>query len=79
MTANGRAFVGIEPTELDALSRLRGTTVYVKVDARPPYQKALAVLDALHGKSVVLLSAPPESAQGQTDTPPYGTKLTVSR
>lgn len=79
ITANGRVFVGIEPVELDALSRLMGTTVYLKADARVPFQKVFAVLDALRGKSVVLLSAPPESVQVQGYTPPYGTKLTVSR
>lgn len=79
ITAHGRVFVGIEPTELAALSRLSGTTLYVKADARVPYQKVLAVLDALRGKSVVLLSAPPENAETQGYMPPYGTKLTVSR
>ena len=34
--------------------------MYVKADVRAPYQEVLAVLNALHGKSVVLLSAPPE-------------------
>jgi biopolymer transport protein ExbD len=57
MTADGRVFVGVEPTEPAALSRLSAKTVYVKADIRPPYQKVFAVLDALHGKSVVLLSA----------------------
>lgn len=79
MTANGRLFVGIEPTEPAALSKLSGKTIYVKLDARVPYQKVLAVLDALRGKSVVLLSAPPESAVRGGYVPAYGTKLTVSR
>ena len=79
ITANGRVFVGIEPTELAALSGLSGKTVYLKADARVPFQKVLAVLDALRGKSVVLLSAPPENAERQGYMPPYGTKLTVSR
>jgi len=79
ITANGRVFVGIEPTEPDALSRLNGRTVYLKVDARTPYQKVLAVLDALRGKSVVLLSAPPENAVRPGYVPPYGTQLRVSR
>ena len=79
ITANGRVFVGIEPAESAALSGLGGKTVYLKADARVPFQKVLAVLDALRGKSVVLLSAPPENAEGQGYMPPYGTKLTVSR
>jgi len=79
ITADGRMFAGIERTEPAALSGLTEKTVYVKVDARAPYQRVLAVLDALRGKSVVLLSAPPENAVRQGYTPPYGTKLIVSR
>jgi len=79
ITANGRVFVGIEPTEPVALSKLSKRTVYVKADVRAPYQQVLAVLDALRGKSVVLLSAPPENAPRQGYLPPYGTKLTISR
>src|SRR5580658_1026598 len=56
LTANGRVFAGIDPTEPTALSRLTDKTVYIKADVRAPYQKLLAVLDALRGKSVVLLS-----------------------
>ena len=79
MTADGRVFVGIEPTEPAALSRLSDRTVYVKADVRAPYQKVLAVLEVLRGKSVVLLSAPPENAVRRGYVPPYGTKLMVSR
>jgi biopolymer transport protein ExbD len=79
ITASGQVFVGIERTEPTALSRLSAGTVYVKADSRAPYQKVLAVLDALHGKSVVLLSAPPANAGRPGYTPPYGTKLIVSR
>ena len=79
ITANGRVFVGIEPTESAALSGLSAKSVYLKADARVSYQKVLAVLDALRGKSVVLLSAPPENAERRGYIPPYGTKLVVSR
>jgi biopolymer transport protein ExbD len=79
MTANGRVFVGVEPTEPAALSRLSARTIYLKADDRVGYQNLLAVLDALRGKSVVLLSAPPENAVRRGYTPPYGTKVTVSR
>lgn len=79
ITANGRVFVGIEPTEPAALSRLSEGTVYVKADVRAPYQTVFAVFDALHGKSVVLLSAPPGTIQKGQYVPPYGTKLIVSR
>ena len=79
ITADGRVFVGVESTEPAALSGLKPPTVYVKADVRTPYQLILTVLDALHGKSVVLLSAPPETAPKQGYVPPYGTVLAVSR
>lgn len=79
ITADGRVFAGVEPIEPAALSRFNVRTVYVKADIRAPYQEVLAVLDALRGKSVVLLSAPPENAVRQGYVPPYGTKLIVSR
>ena len=79
MTADGRVFVGAVLTEPSALSRLNDRTVYVKADVRTPYQQILTVLDALRGKSVVLLSAPPENVVKREYTPAYGTKLIVSR
>lgn len=79
ITANGGLYVGAEPTELGALNRLDARTVYVKADARAQYQTVLAVLDALHGKSVVLLSAPPETKPQKGYAAPYGTKLIISR
>ena len=79
ITANGRVYVGTEPSEPTALNRLSEGTVYVKVDVRAPYQTVLAALDALHGKSVVLLSAPPETTLKRGYVPPYGTKLIVSQ
>ena len=50
ISADGKVFVGVEPTEATALGRLTERTVYVKADSRIPYQKVLAVLDALRGK-----------------------------
>ena len=81
ITADGKVFNGIDAVEPAALSALNAGTVYVKADSRAPYQRVLMVLDALHGKSVVLLTAPPENApkQGQGIVSPYGMKLTVSR
>jgi hypothetical protein len=80
ITADGKVFVGIEPTEPGALSKLREGTVYVKADSRVQYQKLLAVLDALHDKSVVLLTAPPEDTiRRRGVVPPYGMKVIVSR
>ena len=78
ITADGKTFLGIQPVEPAALANLTGT-VYVKADARAPFQPLLAILDALHGKTVVLLSASPASAAKQGYLPPYGTPLTVAR
>lgn len=79
ITADGKVFTGVEPTEPSALSKLSAGTVYVKADSRVPFQKVLTVLDALHGKSVVLLAAPPKSAERTKPVPPYGMEVTVSR
>ncbi len=80
ITADGKVYAGIEPTEPAALSKLSAATVYVKADSRVPYQKVLTVLDALRGKSVVLLAASPSNnAEKAKYVPPYGMKVTVSR
>ena len=79
ITAEGKVYSGIDVTEPAALSQLSAATVFVKVDARAPFQKVLSVLDALHGKSVVLLAASPKAAEGSKMLPPYGVKLTVPR
>jgi hypothetical protein len=79
ITADGKVFAGIKVTEPGALSNLTQETIYVKADSRVPYQKVLAVLDALRGKSVVLLTAPPDNVARQGIVPPYGVKLNVSR
>jgi len=78
ITEDGKVYDGIKLSEPASLNSLRERTMYVKVDPRAPYQSVLAVLDALRGKSVVLLSAPPENSSGGY-TPPYGTKLSVFR
>jgi biopolymer transport protein ExbD len=79
ITAEGKVYAGIKVTEPAALSTLSEATVYVKADSRAPYQTVLSVLDALRGKSVVLLTAPPENAPKQGMVSPYGVTLTVSR
>ena len=79
ITAGGKVFAGIEPTEPGALSNLSAETVYVKADSRVPFQKVLTVLDALRGKSVVLLAAPPKNVKRTKIVPPYGMEVTVSR
>jgi hypothetical protein len=79
ITADGKVFAGAEPTDPSALSKLSMEIVYVKADSRAPFQKVLTVLDALRGKSVVLLAAPPQNVETTKYMPPYGMKLTVSR
>jgi hypothetical protein len=79
ITADGKVYAGTEATEPDALSKLSAETVYVKADSRVPFQRVLAVLDALRGKSVVLLAAPPKNVASMKVMPPYGMKVTVSR
>jgi hypothetical protein len=79
ITADGKLFAGAEPTEPGALSNLSAGTVYVKADSRVPFQKVLTVLDALRGKSVVLLAAPPNNVQRTKIVPPYGMEVTVRR
>ena len=79
ITADGKVYLGIKVTEPEALRNLSEATVYVKADSRAPYQKVLAVLDGLHGKSVVLLTASPANAARQGYVPPYGINLIVSK
>ena len=79
ITADGKVFAGIEPTEPGALSNLSAETVYVKADSRVPFQTVLTVLDALRGKSVVLLAASPTNVERAKIVSPYGIKLIVSR
>ena len=77
VTADGRLFVGVTPAEPGVLSSLVADTVYVKADSRAPFQAVLAALDALRGKSVVLLAAPPPGVAKKEIMPPYGIRLTV--
>jgi hypothetical protein len=45
-----------------------------------PFQVVLSVLDALTGKSVVLLATPPKDVgKAKMVLPPYGVKLFLSR
>lgn len=83
ITGEGKIFAGVDPALPAALSSLKGT-IYLKADARAPYQQVLTVLDALRGKAVVLLSAPPANLSAQDSSKgryvsPYGTKLSISR
>ncbi|MEZ5398459.1 MAG: hypothetical protein R2729_02255 [Bryobacteraceae bacterium] len=78
ITADGKLFAGIEPVQAEALGGVRAGTVYVKADARAPFQNVVAVLDALHGRKVVLLTASPANAAPARLTPRYGIELAVS-
>ncbi|HKT50812.1 MAG TPA: biopolymer transporter ExbD [Candidatus Angelobacter sp.] len=75
VTADGKLFLGLQPVELIALSSLNEKIVYVKADSRTTYQNVLAVLDALRGRHVVLLTAPTSRVPEGTITQPYGLKL----
>lgn len=77
ITADGKVFSGVTAVEPEALSGLVADSVYLKADARAPFQRVLAVLDALRGKQVVLLTAPPSNSPKGTIMPPYGIRLTV--
>ncbi len=75
ITADEKVFLGVNRTEPAALANLNAETVYVKADSRAPFQTVLTVLDALRGKSVVLLTAPPKNAERMGILPPYGVRL----
>ena len=78
ITAGGKVFAGAESVELGRLSKLSAETVYVKADSRVPFQTVLTVLDALRGKSVVLLAASPANVAKAKIVSPYGIKVVVS-
>lgn len=75
VTAEGNLFVGIRPVQLSDLGKLKAETVYVKGDARAPYQQVLTVLDELRGHSIVLLTSSPSSGERSGIVPPYGVKV----
>jgi hypothetical protein len=75
VTADGKLFVGVKPAQLGSLSDLGAGTVYVKADARVPYQEILAVLEALRGKRVLMLTAAPGRVETGKVLPPYGVEI----
>jgi biopolymer transport protein ExbD len=75
ITADGKVFNGTTAVEPESLSALKANSVYVKADARAPFQRVLAVLEALRGKRISLLTAPPPNAPPATIVPPYGVPL----
>jgi len=77
VTAVGKIYVGTKPVEVSALAGLPAPTVYVKADARAPYQQVLTVLEALHGHATVLVTAPPVKPEPVTIAQPYGIRVAV--
>ena len=77
VTADGNLLLGTQPVKVGALASITASTVYVKADARAPYQQVLTVLDALHGHSMVLLTAATAKPELGRILPPYGMKLAV--
>lgn len=75
ITKVGKLFLGTQPVETSALRDLKAGTVYVKVDARAPFQNVLTVLDALHGKSVILLTAPLSHPAKDKMMAPFGVRV----
>ncbi|HWC19020.1 MAG TPA: hypothetical protein VG498_18555 [Terriglobales bacterium] len=78
VTEEGNLFVGMQPVQSSGLGELKAETVYVKADARVPYQKILTVLDSLRGHSVVLLTASPSNPERTDLVPPYGVKVILN-
>lgn len=74
VNAAGKMFLGTKPIEASALADVKASTVYVKADARAPYQSVVAAFDALHGHSIVLLTRPLAAEKGKL-TNPYGLEL----
>ena len=79
ITSTGKVYNGTTVVEPQSLGTLPAPTIYVKADARAPVQMLVSVLDALRGKTVVLLAAPPPSVPKAGILPPYGITLTVPR
>lgn len=77
ITADGKVFNGTTAVEPESLSGLSNGTVYVKADARAPFQRVLAVMEALRGKQVALVTAPPLNAPKGAIMPPYGIRLVI--
>jgi biopolymer transport protein ExbD len=75
ITRGGMVFLGVDRVEATALTDVKAGTVYVKADARVPFQDVMTVLDALHGKTVVLLTAPLARAEKGKIMQPYGVRL----
>jgi biopolymer transport protein ExbD len=78
VSARGDVYLGADPVTVGEISGLRAPTVYLKADARAPYQQVLTVLSALSGRKVVLLTEATVKAAPEAITPPYGIAVTVA-
>jgi len=77
VTAEGSVFLGVQAVELNALAEVPASTVYLKADARAPFQQVLTVLEAFHGHSVVLLTTAPAKPEPGKITVPYGVPVAL--
>jgi hypothetical protein len=77
VTAEGKLYVGMHVSEVNTLTSLKAPIVYVKADAKAPFQRVLTVLDALDGHSVVLLTAPTVKGPPGKFTIPYGVPVAL--
>jgi biopolymer transport protein ExbD len=78
VSARGDVYVGTQPVTNGEISGLRAPTIYLKADARAPYQQVLTVLSSLSGRKVVLLTQATAKTAPETITPPYGVSVTVA-
>lgn len=78
ITAGGKIFTGVQRIEPDALTKLSAETVYLKADSRVPFQTVLTVMDALRGKSVVLIAASSANVPRANSVWAHAIKLKVS-
>jgi len=91
ITEDGGAHLGIKPidsailkesmTENFSSSNHAGWKLYIKADARAPYQSLARVLFAAHDAGVetaILLTQQNESGAGRTPVPPKGLEIVIS-
>lgn len=77
VSARGDLYVGTQPVTNGEIAALHASTIYLKADARAPYQQVITVLSAMSGRRVVLLTEATTKAAPDTLTPPYGVSVTV--
>jgi biopolymer transport protein ExbD len=84
VTESGKYYLGIDAATPQSLAeKLKGRTpeIYIKADARAPYESVVKVLDAAHASGiakVTLLTAQPEAKQAGTLASPEGIEMELS-